>query len=173
MGYINVEGLQVEVQKKRIKNMHLHVRNDGSVYVTIPRITPIREADAFVRANIEWVIKQRNKYLLRPSAEEYKSRSGELKGIIDVLLPKWENITGLKCSGYHLQYMTSRWGSCVTSTGRICFNLQLVDKPIECIEYVILHELVHLKIKGHGADFKNEISRYMPNWKEISNLLKQ
>jgi len=173
MGYINVEGLQIEVQKKRIKNMHLHVRPDGSVYVTLPRYIPIRDAESFIRANMDWVNKQRQKYLNRPSEDEYKTRSEELKKQIDVLLPKWESITGLKCESYHLQYMSSRWGSCIPSTGRICFNLQLIDKPEICLEYVILHELVHLKIKGHGEDFKAELTKYMPNWREVNRLLKQ
>lgn len=173
MGYINVDGLKVEVQKKRIKNMHLHVRNDGSVYVSVPRYVPIRDAEAFVKANMQWVNKQRLKFLSKPTAEEYKLRAEELKKKIDVFLPKWENITGLKCSSYHMQYMSSRWGSCIPSTGRICFNLQLVDKPDVCIEYVVLHELIHLRIKGHGAGFKNELSKYMPDWKEANSLLKQ
>ena len=63
--------------------------------------------------------------------------------------------------------MTTRWGTCNTKTGKIWFNLQLAKKPVECLEYVILHELVHLQVKNHGPDFVAMMDLHMPYWRDI------
>ena len=67
--------------------------------------------------------------------------------------------------------MTTRWGTCNTNTRKIWLNLQLAKKPIDCLEYVILHELVHLKIRNHNKDFVAMMDRYMPYWGEIRKKL--
>lgn len=95
-----------------------------------------------------------------------------LKDQVEMLLPRWEAITGLWCSGWQSKYMTSRWGTCNTSTRKIWLNVQLAQKPLACLEYVILHELAHLKVRGHGADFKALLDQYMPDWRERRKLLK-
>ena len=69
--------------------------------------------------------------------------------------------------------MTTKWGTCNTTTGKIWLNLQLAKKPIECLEYVILHELVHLRVRNHGPEFVAEMNRYMQNWREIRNQLNE
>jgi predicted metal-dependent hydrolase len=88
-------------------------------------------------------------------------------------LPLWSERTGLVPSGWTVRDMTSRWGSCNTKTGRITLNLQLAHFPSICLEYVILHELAHLKVHGHGPDFKAILSEYMPDWKARRNLLNE
>ena len=67
--------------------------------------------------------------------------------------------------------MTKRWGTCNVQSKKIWLNLQLAKKPIECLEYIILHELVHLKERNHNAVFVEIIDRYMPNWREIKKEL--
>ncbi|MBR3263169.1 MAG: DUF45 domain-containing protein [Parasporobacterium sp.] len=173
MGTITIEGIPIEVQKKRIKNLHLHVKADGSVYVTIPRYVSLKEAENFARANVDWIRKQQGKIQLRPSKEDYEAQKESLMQRIRPFLWKWEGMTDLRCKSWHVRYMTSRWGSCIPEKGRICFNLQLADKSDACLEYVILHELLHLKYRGHGEDFKQELTRYMPEWKYYQKLLKQ
>ena len=173
MGVITVEGIEIEVQKKRIRNLHLHVKADGKVYVTIPRYATLREAENFVRANLPWIQKQKQKNALRPDKEAYEALKPDLIRRIETFLPKWEDVTGLKCQSWYVRYMTSRWGSCIPDKGRICFNLQLADKSDGCLEYVILHELLHLRYRGHGDDFKRDLAGYMPEWKQYNKLLKQ
>lgn len=90
---------------------------------------------------------------------------------IEKFLPKWEKKTGLKCESWNTKYMTSRWGSCKIKNRKICFNLQLAKKPPECLEYVILHELIHFKERYHNDRFYSLVSKFMPNWKEIRSLL--
>jgi len=96
---------------------------------------------------------------------------GLLKEQIEKYLPVWENRTNLHCSSWQTKYMTTRWGTCNTKTGKIWINLQLAKKPLECLEYVILHELTHLKIRNHGKDFVAFMDKYMPYWREIRKQL--
>lgn len=67
--------------------------------------------------------------------------------------------------------MTTRWGTCNIEKKRLWFNLQLAKKPLECLEYVILHELAHLKEKTHNKDFVAILDSYMPNWREVKSKL--
>jgi predicted metal-dependent hydrolase len=92
---------------------------------------------------------------------------GLLKAEITRLLPKWEKITGLKASNWQTKYMTTRWGTCSTKTGKIWLNLQLAKKTPECLEYIILHELVHLVEKKHDERFISLMNKFMPMWREV------
>jgi hypothetical protein len=83
------------------------------------------------------------------------------------MLPKWESITNLKASGWQTKYMTTRWGTCNTKTGKIWLNVQLAKKSKECLEYVILHELIHLIEKNHNERFVSLMDKYMRMWREI------
>lgn len=67
--------------------------------------------------------------------------------------------------------MTTRWGTCNVKTCKIWLNLQLAKKPIDCLEYVILHELAHLEVKNHNEQFIAIMDRHMPNWREIRKKL--
>ena len=91
---------------------------------------------------------------------------------ITKLLPKWETKTKLKVSSWNIKYMTSRWGSCKPKQRKICFNLQLAAKPPECLEYIILHELIHFIEKGHNKYFYSMVESYMPAWKSVRGLLR-
>lgn len=96
---------------------------------------------------------------------------GLLKEQIGILLPKWEVVTGLYCDSWQTKNMKTRWGTCNTGTKKIWLNLQLAKKPPECLEYVILHELAHLKIPNHGKEFEALLDRYMPDWRERRKIL--
>ena len=67
--------------------------------------------------------------------------------------------------------MTTRWGTCNTQTKKIWINLQLAKKPRECLDYILLHELAHLKVRNHGKAFVAILDAHMPNWREIKREL--
>jgi len=96
---------------------------------------------------------------------------GILKEEIARLLPKWEKLTGIKCAGWQTKYMTTRWGTCNVAKRKIWLNLQLAKKTPECLEYIILHELLHLVEKKHNERFAALMDQYMPYWREIKNKL--
>lgn len=108
--------------------------------------------------------KQRERYV----TEWYRIR---LASEVERLMPKWEMTTGLKCVDWKIKNMTTRWGSCNVAKGRIWLNLQLAKKPLRALEYVILHELCHLKEKTHGRAFKAMMDSFMPNWREVRKEL--
>lgn len=76
-----------------------------------------------------------------------------------------------RITGVTIRVMKSRWGSCRRVTGRFSFALDLVTKPKECIEAVIVHELCHLFATGHGPDFYVRMETYLPDYKERDRLL--
>lgn len=96
---------------------------------------------------------------------------GLLKEEIAKQLPKWEEKTGLKASDWQTKYMTTRWGTCNTKTGKIWLNLQLAKKTPECLEYVILHELIHLVERSHDVHFLELMDKYLPMWREVKTTL--
>lgn len=90
---------------------------------------------------------------------------------LERLIPKWEKTTGLYCDSFQTKYMLTHWGTCNSKAKRIWINLQMVEKPLECLEYVILHELTHLKVSNHRKDFVASMDKYMPDWRDKKNLL--
>lgn len=114
----------------------------------------------------ESTIKQRENYV----REQYRTL---LKNEIEALLPKWERITGLHCESWQTKYMTTRWGTCNIEKKRLWFNVQLAEKSIECLEYIILHELIHTQVKNHGSKFVEIMDKYMPYWREIQKKLNE
>ena len=222
---IEISGIEIEVQKKNIKNLHLVVAPpDGKVRVSAPMHLSDDSIKMFVRTKLSWIKKQQEKFEKQPRQSEREYVSGEtlyvfgqqyflrveysykgnslilsgneailtvrkestasqreafvnewyralLKEKIEAYFPKWENITGLHCDSWQTKYMTTRWGTCNTNTRKIWLNLQLAKKPIECLEYVILHELAHLKVRNHSKDFVAIMDQYMPYWRETKKLL--
>lgn len=86
-------------------------------------------------------------------------------------LPILQDKVGLQCSAYRIRKMTSRWGSCNTKTKGITLALNLAKHPLECLDYVIIHELLHLSIPNHGSEYKALLSRHCPNWKSLKKQL--
>ena len=96
---------------------------------------------------------------------------GELKRVLPQILVQCEERIGVETNACNIKYMKTRWGSCNVNEKRILINLQLVHKPIECLEYVVTHELVHLLEKNHTNRFRALVEKYYPNWKEAKQML--
>lgn len=91
----------------------------------------------------------------------------ELKKTADTLIQKWEKIIGVKINDFSIRKMKTRWGSCDTKTGKIRLNIELIKKPVDCIEYIIVHEIIHLFERTHNQNFNAYMNKYLPQWKEI------
>ena len=94
--------------------------------------------------------------------EWYRS---ELKKIVPELMKKWETTIGVKSNEYKIRKMRTKWGSCNTQTKTIMLNLELAKKPVECLEFIIVHELVHLLERSHNKQFVKYMNIFMPKWK--------
>ena len=89
-----------------------------------------------------------------------------IKRVAPQYLDRWTRETGLRYSEFRTKYMRTKWGTCNTREKRIWLSTKLAEKPPECIEYVVLHEICHLRYADHGPGFKAMLDAYMPDWRE-------
>jgi len=95
----------------------------------------------------------------------------QIKEKLPLLLKKWQAVVGVESSNCGVRKMKTKWGSCNTSDKRIWLNLELAKKPPECLEYILVHELVHLLERHHNRRFKAFMDEFMPNWNLHRNTL--
>lgn len=88
-----------------------------------------------------------------------------LKALISPLLAKWEPRVGKTVSEVRIRKMKTRWGSCNATAGRVWLNLELIKKPVACLEYVLVHELVHLHERHHNEHFLAWMEKLLPQWR--------
>ncbi len=89
-----------------------------------------------------------------------------LHALVPTLIKKWEGQLGVKTNGYYLQRMKTKWGSCNTKRGHIRLNSELVKKPKDLLEYVVVHELIHLIEPLHSERFVSILEDHYPSWRE-------
>ena len=87
------------------------------------------------------------------------------------LLAKWQPLLGVAATGFYVRRMRTRWGSCNPRARTIRLNTDLAKKPRECLEYVLVHELVHLLEPTHNTRFLSLMNRYMPRWQDYRKAL--
>lgn len=96
---------------------------------------------------------------------------GLLRAAVPPLLAKWERLMGVKTERYYVQRMKTKWGSCNPRARTIRLNTDLAKKPRECLEYIVVHELVHLLEPTHNARFLALLERYLPKWQSHRDAL--
>ena len=223
-----VNGINIEVEKKPIKNLHLAVYPpDGRVHISAPESYSDELIKLFVLKKWVWLVAKRQETTSYTIQDERDYTSGEahyykgnlfrlkvihdntcshhvelqgdyinvyvhdnttkenianvlwtwykdeLSPVIEKFVNKWEQILNVKVSEYTIQQMQSSWGKCHKDTGKIMFNLQLAKKPLNCIEYVVAHELVHLIEQHHTDQFRHILGAYFPGWQKIKEQLNQ
>ena len=89
-----------------------------------------------------------------------------LHGVLPPLIPKWEQRLNVRLRGYSLRRMKTRWGTCNCRTKHIRLNTELVTKPSHLLEYVLVHEMVHLIVPNHGPRFVALMNEHYPSWRE-------
>ena len=97
----------------------------------------------------------------------------EFKSILPVLIAKWEETLGVKVNKWEVKQMKTLWGSCNHRTHNVIFNLELIKKPLHCIEYIVVHELLHIKVRLHNEEYTSLLNRYFPNWKQLKDELNE
>jgi len=95
----------------------------------------------------------------------------EMQAILPQLIKYWESIIDVHVEQWGIKKMKTRWGSCNTRAHRIWLNLNLIKKPLVCLEYVLVHELVHLLEASHSPRFYRLMDQFMPQWREYDYLL--
>src|SRR5439155_8360941 len=95
----------------------------------------------------------------------------ELRAVSAEFLESWQEKIGVKVGSWGIKRMKTRWGTCNRKAGRIWLNSELVKKPVWCIEYVIVHELLHLIEKKHNQRFVDLMTKFLPKWRSSKEEL--
>ena len=170
-----IDGIPIEVERKRIRCINLRVAQDGVIHLSIPlRWATIAEGEAFLRSKWRWAVATRAKVLSRASAtrapvgdEEraaFAARLGEMHA-------EWCVRLGEMGVTWRIRAMKSLWGSCHVGSRHVVYNAELVRAPRELVEYVVVHELTHLKAANHGARFYALMDERLPGWKALRRRL--
>jgi len=89
----------------------------------------------------------------------------QLKNQIPALIDKWEPIIGVTVSDWGVKQMKTKWGTCNIEQKRIWVNLELAKKPVYCLEYIVVHEMIHLLERHHNDRFLAYLDKFIPKWK--------
>ena len=95
----------------------------------------------------------------------------ELKKLVPELLDKWQPVLGVKVNDWGIRRMKTKWGSCNIEARRIWLNLELAKKPVQCLEYIIVHELTHLLERHHNERFVQLLDQHLPQWRMLREEL--
>lgn len=225
---MNIDGLEIEVESKPIKNMHLSVYPpDGRVHLSVPDYLTEGDVRSYVISKWEWIRKQQDeiaaqarqtqreyvsgenhyyfgvRYRLRVSYITSGANSVEVRGdtmimrvrkdstverraelmtewyreqlkeYIGPLVERWAEKLVERDVTWQIKSMKTLWGSCNARRRSLLFNLELARVPKECIEYVVVHELTHLKIQNHSKVFEFLLGQQIPNWKSLRKKLNE
>ena len=225
---MNIDGLEIEVERKPIKNMHLSVYPpDGRVHLSVPDYLTEGDARSYVISKWEWIRKQQEEIAAQARQTEREYVSGEnhyyfgcryrlrvvhttsgansidvhgdimtmrvrkdstverraellmewyreqLKEFIGPLVDRWMTKLEEPNVTCQVKEMKTMWGSCGIKRRALLFNLELARVPKECIEYVVVHELTHLKVQNHNKVFEALMTQRLPNWRSLRTQLNE
>jgi predicted metal-dependent hydrolase len=173
----NLLAYTVKVSNKA-RAVRLAVYPDGSVVLTVPRNLKPGVAEKFLREKAGWVRKKIEKFKNAPqrlSAEDTKKEYLQFKQAALVLVQdrvkEYNTHYNLRPGKVSIKNAKTRWGSC-SKQGNLSFNYKIVKLPETLQNYLVVHELCHLKEFNHSAKFWDMVSETIPNWKELRKALK-
>ena len=131
------------------------------------------------KAQVRLLVSKATIHLLVSAASSREKREAtlmqwyrqRLKNEIPELIARWEAVIGVKVSAFGVKKMRTKWGSCNISAKRIWLNVELAKKPSHCLEYVVVHEMVHLLERHHNERFVALMDHFLPQWKNYRSEL--
>jgi len=169
--------------KKQQKKFQAQVREapreylskEGHYYLGSRYLLKVIEHDAPPTVNIRHKTIQ---LYVRPGTDIPKKQAimeewyrAKLKEIVPPIISKWEKAMGVSLNEFGIKKMKTKWGTCNNEAKRVWLNLELAKKPLHCIEYIIVHELVHLLERNHSDKFVAYMNHFLPEWKHLKNEL--
>ena len=170
-------GPVVFVNSERAKHLSITIKSDRTVRLTIPKRVPVKKAREFLRSKTDWI----DRHLQKFDELEKERREPQLPSIYGlkagaILIQRLQELARLHNFKYRkvsIRNQKTRWGSC-SGKNNISLNINLARLPAELSDYVILHELLHTKIKNHGKEFWAELDRYIGrSAKELAKKLRK
>ena len=181
------------IRKFRQKHTYIHVKSDNKVVITTSLTTSSFAIEEFVKRKTSWIktkqklFKKRNTlqndtfylfgkeckkedFRIQNQSDIDKLYKNKIKEHISPLIKQWSQKMNLFPIHVGYRKNKTRWGSC-SGKNRINFNTKLATTDPKFIEYVVVHELAHIKHKNHSKDFWNEVERYLPDYKYRQKLI--
>lgn len=157
-------------RSSRAQYMSLRVLPGGAVMLTVPEKTPLEKAEEFMRSRAEWLARaiERMAHLvaLPQGRRNYALHKEEARTLLAARVRHWNAVLKQKYGRVAIKNTRRNWGSC-SAKGNLNFSYKLLFLPQELIDYVVVHELCHLKERNHSAAFWDEVARVLPNYKAL------
>ena len=172
----NTNGFRVIRSRRR--TLALEITRQGQVLVRAPLRASNEAISRFVNAHQNWLEKhlvRRKEYLVahpEPTPEQAENWKNMAQSRLPDLVSRWAGEMGVNPCGIRVTAARTRFGSCSVK-GRLCFSLYLMAYPDAAIEYVVVHELAHLRHHDHSPAFYAEVEKYLPDWRQRRELLRQ
>lgn len=168
--------MNIKIIRSNRKTMSLSVDNELNTVVRAPFFVTEKAVDDFVNANKDWLdraVKNKEQQLKRYNlpAEEINRLVNLAKEVIPHKVEYYSSLMNLKPTGVKITKAKTRFGSC-SPKNSLCFSCFLMTYPDESVDYVVVHELAHIKYRNHSKEFYNLIEQYLPDYKERILLLK-
>lgn len=169
--------MQIKIIKSNRKTISLSIDDELNTVVRAPFTVSQRQISETVEKNKDWLEKARSRkiaYLnsVNVSDETLSRLKKEAKDIIPKRVEYYSNLMNLYPTGVKVTAAKKRLGSC-SGKNSLCFSCFLINYPMEAIDYVVVHELAHIKYHDHSKNFYELKKRYMPDYKERIKLLKK
>lgn len=159
------------------KTLSLEIRHDGRLVVRAPLRTTKRQIDEFIANHEAWIASNLEKQRLRREARPEPSDQ-EREALVRLAMERlpgrvahFAAIMGLYPAGITITGARTRFGSC-SGKNRICFSWRLMQYPEEAVDYVVVHELAHIRHKNHSPAFYACVEQVLPDWRERRQMLK-
>ena len=161
------------IKNNRAKRIVISVKPDF-VRVTVPRRRTLKNAQKFVEQKINWIKKHSKnmKFLREKSNKLPKIKREEAREKLERRLSELAEQHNFRYNRVSIRNQKTRWGSC-SSKDNISLNMKLLHLPDHLIDYILLHELVHTRVKNHSKDFWNELETVVPNARIIDKQLRE
>ena len=168
--------MEYKVIKSNRKTMTLSVNDNLEVIVKAPIFVSNSSIDDFVKRNALWInnAKENKKKQLEKfdiSDDEIDALVKKAKAVIPSRVEHYSNLMKINPTGVKITKAKKRFGSC-NGKNSLCFSCYLMLYPNEAVDYVVVHELAHIKHHNHSKDFYSLISKLMPDYKDREKLLK-
>ena len=165
-------------KSRKARYLRLSIDSSKDIKITIPRNVSLKSAEKFLNSKTNWInkqfakIDQRNNFTLNNTLNSNLFSKEEAKEIIRNRLNELSQIHGLNFNRSFIRSQKTRWGSC-SAKNNINLNIKLINLPNELLDYIIMHELVHTRVKNHSKNFWLEMTKYYSNPKAIDKKLKK
>lgn len=178
-GSVTLGAIDYTLTRSRRKTIAIYVRPDGSVEIRAPLRCAKSEIERFVKSKTQWIEKKQEQFALRDLEKPRELPpmpyvfEGEFEQKALGLVDKWSEYLGVSASYVGFRRMSTRWGSCTKKTRRMRLNSLLAYCPLECLEYLIVHELAHLKENNHSPRFWAIVEGALPDYKVRQKRLRE